>query len=192
MTVIVLLTLVTATVLCMLRAVRSDKSLDARLGIHDWDFGGSWATNLAAIGSIGGIVIGASSNLKTSNLPVDGIVLSVLFAALIVVGPISYSALQVDRSGTLEGTLGGFYLASGLTLWAALGELVTAGAFFVSLSAQLTPLMIALFFVVVVFGIGALIRYAWLNMGWVAAQAIAPPTPGQPLAPRKLQDWHLL
>lgn len=192
MTLIALGTLVAATVLCMVRAVSSQKSLNFRLGSHDWNFGQSWASNLAAVGTVLGIVIGASSSLPSSSLRLAAIVLSVLFGALTVLGPITYSALQVDQSGTLEGTLGGFYLACGLTLWAALGESVAAGALFIDIAQKLSPLIVALFFVVVVVAIGMLLRYAWLNMGWVAAHAVAPPPPGKPFAPRKLQDWHLI
>ena len=192
MALIALLTLAAATVVCMLRAVSSQKGLNSRLGIANWDFNQSWASNLAVLGSVLGILIGASSYVSSPNLPLAAIVLSVLFGTLTVVGPITYSALQVDQSGTLEGTLGGFYLASGLTLWAALGELVAAGVFFIDLSQKLSPLIIALFFVVVVVAIGALLQYAWLSTGWVAAQAVAPPPAGKAPATRKLQDFHLI
>ena len=191
MALIALLTLVAATVVCMLRAVSSQKGLNSRLGIANWDFNQSWAANLAVVGSVLGILIGASTYTGLSTLPLAAIVLSVLFAALTVVGPITYAALQVDQSGSLEGTLGGFYLASGLILWAALGELVAAGVFFIDLSAKVSPLLIALFFVVVAVAIAALLRYAWLSMGWVAAQAVAPPS-GKGAASRKLQDFHLI
>lgn len=192
MTLIALGTLVAATVACMVRAVSSQKSLNFRLGITGWDFSGSWASNLVAGGTVLGVVIGASGSLPSSSLALAAIVLSVLFGALTVMGPITYSALQVNQSGTLEGTLGGFYLACGLTLWAALGELVAAGAFFIDIAEKISPLIVALFFVVVVVGIVLLLRYAWLSMGWVAAQAVAPPPAGKPFAPRKLPKWSLI
>src|SRR4029077_4723447 len=192
MTLIALGTLVAATVVCMVRAVSSQKGLNFRLGITGWDFSGSWASNLAAGGTVLGVVIGASGSLPSSGLALTAIVLSILFGALTVMGPITYSALQVNQSGTLEGTLGGFYLACGLTLWAALGALVAAGAFFTDIAEKISPLMVALFFVVVVVGIVLLLRYAWLSMGWVAAQAVAPPPAGQPFAPRKLPSWSLI
>jgi hypothetical protein len=192
MTLIALGALVAATVVCMLRAVSSQKSLNFRLGITGWDFSGSWASNLAAAGTVLGVVIGASGSLPTSGLALTAIVLSVLFGALTVLGPITYSALQVNQSGTLEGTLGGFYLACGLTLWAALGASVAAAAFFIDIAQKISPLIVALFFVVVVVGIVLLLRYAWLSMGWVAAQAVAPPPAGTPFAPRKLPKWSLI
>jgi hypothetical protein len=192
MTLIALGTLVAATVVCMVRAMSSQKSLNFRLGITGWDFGASWASNLAAGGTVLGVVIGASGSLPSSGLAVTAIVLSILFGALTVMGPITYSALQVNQSGTLEGTLGGFYLACGLTLWAALGELVAAGAFFIDIAEKISPLIVALFFVVVVVGVVLLLRYAWLSMGWVAAQAVAPPPAGTPFAPRKLPKWSLI
>ena len=191
MTLIALSTLVAATVVCMVRAATSQRRLNLRLGITGWDFGGSWASNLAAVGTVLGIVIGASSNSSTSNVALAATVLSVLFGALTVLGPITYSALQVDDSGTLAGTLGGFYLACGLTLWAALGEAVAAAFFFIDIAQKISPLMVALFFVVVVVGIVLLLRYAWVNMGWVATKAVAP-TPGTPFAPGALHNWHLL
>jgi len=190
-TLIALGSLVAAIVVCMARAVSSQKSLNFRLGITGWDFSGSWASNLAAVGTVLGIVIGASSSLPSS-LALAATVLSVLFGALIVLGPITYSALQVDQSGNLEGTLGGFYLACGLTLWAALGESVAAVVFFLDIAQKLSPLLIALFFIVAVVAIAALLRYAWVNMGWVASKAEAPPPPGKTIANRKLQDWHLI
>lgn len=192
MTLIVLGTLVAALVVSMLRAARSDKSLNDRIDIQGWDFSGSWASNLAAVGSVLGIVIGASSSLPSSGLALTAIVLSVLFGVLTIVGPITYSALQVEESGKLEGTLGGFYLASGLVLWAALGEIVAAGAFFIDIAQKLSPLIEALFFVIVVLAVGALLRYSWLSIGWLAAQAQPAPTPGRPIAKRQLPVGHLL
>lgn len=190
MTLIALSTLVAATVVCMVRAARSQRGLNFRLGITGWDFGGSWASNLAAVGTVLGIVIGASSSTSTSNVALAATVLSVLFGALTVLGPIAYSALQVDQSGTLEGTLGGFYLACGLTLWAALGEALAAAVFFVDIAQKISPLMVALFFVVAGVGVVLLLRYAWVNMGWVATKAIPP---GAPLAPGTTAfNWHLL
>lgn len=192
MALIVLGTLATAIVLSLWRVVATGKNLNSRLGIANWDFSQSWASNLVAVGSLLGVIVGVSGGLPQLNLGLTAVVLSVLFAALIVVGPISYSGLQVNESGTLEGTLGGFYLASGLTLWAALGETVTAGAFFVDLGQKLPPLIVALFFAVVVLAIVMLLRYAWVSMGWVAAQAVAPPPAGKAPATRKLQDFHLI
>lgn len=190
MALIALLTLVAATIVCMARAVSSQKGLNARLGKADWYFNQSWASNLAAVGSVLGILIGASTYAGLSTLPLAAIVLSVLFGTLTVVGPIIYAALQVAQGDTLEGTLGGFYLASGLTLWAALGELVAALVFFVDLSSKLSPLLIALFFVVVVVAIGALLRYAWISTGWVAGLAVAPSAGRAPT--KNLQDFHLI
>jgi hypothetical protein len=191
MALIVVMSLVVATVLCMLRAGRSQKALNFRLGDTSWDFSGSWASNLAGVGSVLGIVIGGSSSLPSSDLAVSAIVLSVLFGALTVLGPITYAALQVDpSSGPLQGTLGGFYLASGLTVWAALGELVAAGAFFISAAQKLSPLVVALFFVIVVFAIGVVLRYAWLTMGFVAEHAVAPPTDKR--TPERPPPWHLI
>lgn len=194
MNLIILVSLVAATVVCMVRAVFSKKSFSYRLGNTGWDFSGSWASNLAAIGAVLGVVIGASTSLPSPDLPQAAIVLSVLFGALTVLGPIAYSALQANQAGALEGTVGGFYLACGLTLWAALGETVAAGAFFVDIARKLSPLTDALFFVLIAFAIVALLRYAWVNMGWVVATlAVAPLPPGaKPDAQRKLREWSLL
>ena len=185
MALILLLTLATAVVLCLVRAGTLGQKLNSRLGSTGWDFNQSWASNLAAVGAVLGAVIGALSVVSLPDLAVTAVVLSVLFGALTVFAPIAYSALQVDGSGT--GTLGGFYLASGLTFWAALGEAVTGGAFFADLEQKLSPLVIAISFAVFAIGVVALVVYVWRSMGWVAAKALPP---GAPLTP--LHNWHLL
>jgi hypothetical protein len=194
-TYIVVGSLAAATVLCVVRAWGSRPNLDYRLLGPSWDFNGSWASNLAAAGSILGIVVGNSSGLLQADLTVPAIALSVFFGALIILGPITFTALSVaDPTGTAtEGTLRGFFVAGGLTLWAAIGEVATAAGFLLGLRQKLPALFVGIFLVVVALAVIILLRYAWLQMGVIMKIAVPPPPVGpNAQRPKQPQSWHLI
>jgi len=173
------------------RAWEWQAKLNYRLLQPNWDFNQSWASNLAAVGSILGIVVGASSGLPSGDLALTAVVLSVFFGALIVLGPITFGALQVSDGASLVGTLWAFFIASGLTLWAALGEAVTAAAFFLDLRQKLPASIVWLFVAVVALAVLMLLRYAWLGMGSIAKLA-SPPLPKGSKGLSQAVAWHLI
>jgi hypothetical protein len=191
---IVVFSLGVAALLSAARWSRSDPHPNDRLLAGTYDLNGSWVTNLTAVGSILGILVGNSSNL-TGDLTVPAIVLSVFFGVLIILGPIAYKALSVpDKTGiATEGTVLGFFVAAGLSLWAALGELVTAAGFLLNLHQKLPASFIGIFVAVVALSVIMLLRYAWLQMEVILKSAAPPPPPGPNVArPKQPSAWHLL
>jgi hypothetical protein len=187
--VIVVLTLGVAVLFCALRASFSNANLTNRLGQGKWDFNQSWASNLAAVGSILGIVLGAASGLQTPGLALTAVILSVFYGAVLVAGPIVYAATQVRVGDELEGTVWGFLVATALTLWAAWGEAVTAMAFFVDLGQQVPGFITWAFVAIVVLAIIALFWYAWKNAGWILTQTASPITAGRAAQPGR---WNFM
>jgi hypothetical protein len=187
---IVVVPLLVAAGLCVVSAVKSRKNLRDRLGDTSWDFNNSWATNLGAVGSVLGIVLGAASGLPQSNLALTAAVVSILFGTLVLLGPITYLATQVEHDGSVQGTVGGFYLASGFVLWATLGEAVAAAAYFIDIADKLPPLIPWVFVNVMAIAVVMLCLYAWLSMERIVKNALDPGSPG--FAPQNVQPWHLL
>lgn len=91
-----------------------------------WTFSGSWASSITALGAILGTVLAATGFL-TDVVPGLSIgmfaAISLLFGFLVLLGPVVYMAFH-DRDG--EPTYIGLLLAAGLTVWAAIGELITS------------------------------------------------------------------
>ena len=185
---------------CVARALRFKDKLQYRLEAPNWDFNQSWASNIAGIGSILGIVFGASNILPSSGIVAGptALGLSVFFGALIVLGPFTYAAfstpntdgLKAGDAPPLEGTVLAFVGASGLALWAATGEAATAGALFWDLNGTLPVGFVVLFLLLDAFAVAILIRYAWNGLEWIveyqaspsvslrAPSGAAPPTSG--------------
>lgn len=184
---IVIAAAILTAIFCLARARAVDGKLTYRLEAPNWDFNQSWASNIAGIGSILGIVFGASNILLSAGIVAGptALGLSIFFGALIVLGPFTYSALsspntvglQAGEAPPLEGTVWAFVVASGLTLWAALGEAFTAGALFWDLHSQLPIGFVVLFLVVDLLGLLLLIRYAWNGIGWIVEYQANPPSP---------------
>ena len=192
---IVVFSLGVAALLCAARWSLSQPKPDDRLLAGTYDPNGSWVTNLTAVGSILGILLGNSSSLPAGDLTVPAIVLSVFFGVLIILGPIAFKALSVpDKPGTkTEGTVLGFFLAGGLSLWAAVGEVVTAAGFLLGLRQKLPASFVGIFLGVVALAVIILLRYAWLQMGVIVKSAVAPPPPGpDEVRPKDPPTWHLL
>jgi hypothetical protein len=190
---IVVSALVVSAAFCVAGALRWRNKLDYRLGQATWDLSQSWASNLAAVGSILGTLVAVSGALPQADLTLTAIVLSVFFAALVILGPLTYTALQaaIGPDGTvLEGAVWAFLVSSGLTLWAAIGEAETAAAFFVNLPLKLPQAIVWLFVAVVGLAVLMLLRYGWLSMGVIVKLA----EPKVAAADRKvpLESWRLI
>lgn len=90
------------------------------------DVRGSWASSLTALGAALGTVLAATGFLTDV---VAGLstgmfaAMSLLFGFLVLLGPVLYTAFH-NRDG--EPTYVRLLIAAGLTVWAAIGELITA------------------------------------------------------------------
>lgn len=112
--------------------------LNQSMGNAKWDFSQSWASTLTVVGAILGTIIGGGqlSTLATSTthppspVPIQFTVLNLVFLVLVSLAPLIYNihgSLQRDaQAGTYyRGSVGGFLAACWLTLWGAVGELMT-------------------------------------------------------------------
>jgi hypothetical protein len=103
------------------------------VGGATWDFSKSWASNITVVGAIVGTVLSAKvlpASPTVVATPNGYTALSLLFGALVVVAPLVFTALRSKPSAmdvTVEGKGWAFLLASALTLWGVIGELVTGG-----------------------------------------------------------------
>jgi hypothetical protein len=105
------------------------------VGPVGWDFSTSWGSNLTIFGAILTTIV-ASKILPASTViasPDGYISLALLFATVVTVAPFVYNALRNGEPGTAGGgpTFRGrgwaLLVACGLTIWAATGQIGTAG-----------------------------------------------------------------
>jgi len=121
---------------------RKEIGLPDRLGPTNWDFSGSFASNLTVLAAILGTILAASVLPNTSSAPSGTYAgLNLMFGVLVILGPFVYTATQKaetihptqDPAATApqyQGYVYGFFLGTVLTLWAVLGELATIGLVF--------------------------------------------------------------
>jgi hypothetical protein len=107
-------------------------ALTTSIGDASWDFSKSWASNVTIAGAILGTVLSAKILPATSTVvgsPNGYTALSLLFGALVVLAPLLFTASRTgkpDPKGPIYiGHGWAFLLASGVTLWAVLGQLST-------------------------------------------------------------------
>lgn len=119
--------------------------LTQRMGSPTWSFSDSWGTNIAAVGALLNPLLSFSALPdqtfylnKNSNL-----CLSLIFGAVIALAPSIYSLVRTPApapppgSGTAiqyQGYVGFFILASLLTAWGAMGQVITIALLFAELS----------------------------------------------------------
>ncbi len=93
----------------------------------DWRFNESWASNTTALAAVTGTVLGLSGFLNDA---LRGVVvtrfigLNALLLALLAAAPLVFSAFAKKVGERRVGTVGGFLLASWITLSATFGELI--------------------------------------------------------------------
>jgi hypothetical protein len=112
-----------------------------RMGPPAWEFSDSWGTNITIGGALLTSVLGFGAlPEQTHYLNKTGYLdLSLIFAALIAVAPAIYALLRtpvaVVGSSTLQyqGYVLFFALASGVTVWGAIGQIETVGLLFCEL-----------------------------------------------------------
>jgi hypothetical protein len=113
-----------------------------RMGPPSWNFGDSWGTNIAVGGALLTTLLGFSALPDQTHYlnKTAYLCLSLIFAALITVAPSIYALLRtpVDVTGSstpqYQGYVLFFALASGVTVWGALGQLETVGLLFAELA----------------------------------------------------------
>ena len=111
-----------------------------RMGSPTWTFGDSWGTNIAFGGALLNVLIGFSALPEQTHYmsKIAYLCLSTIFAALIALAPSIYALLRTPVSGTqppeYQGYVLFFALASGVTVWGALGQLATIGLLFAELA----------------------------------------------------------
>jgi hypothetical protein len=183
------------------RAVRSPggHGLTELLGSFTFDASKSWATNVAGIGAILGVVLGKMSILPAAvPVPLSNnafIGLSVLYGLLLLGAPFVFAAFKravtsAPGKRTYYGYVWGFFLTAGLTLWALTGQLMATMVFLSEVSGQyLSVGLTNLFVVILVLAIVISILYTWTAAGETvesfarpipapATAAAVPPAPG--------------
>src|SRR5438309_5536656 len=112
-------------------------ALREQIGPANYDFSKSWASSITVVGALLGTILGAKGVVpgKTHYLPApDYAALNLLFGVLVVLAPFLYRATSRPSSVTspqgtpdtqYQGFVFGFLLATWLTVWAVVGEVVT-------------------------------------------------------------------
>lgn len=146
--------LLCATTVCIVSAAklrREKVPLDTPMGSPTWDFTKSWASNLTVAGAFLSIAIAiAVLPDQTRYMSKGGYsILNVLLTLLAGLGPFLYnvSRTRIQRESAqdaeYQGTVVAFLIASGVTVWAVVGQLVTDVLVFNELLlADLAPLLL--------------------------------------------------
>jgi hypothetical protein len=160
-------------------------SLTKRLGPANWDFSGSWASTLTVLGALVGTILSAgvlpdeTERLSKASYTA----LNLIFATLIVVAPVIYAATRRPKDTKLkpgdsadeaediqyQGYVWSFLLASGIVIWAVVGELATIGLLLAELHGEKAISTEALGVLWGVLGAGALliVSYSWNTIRWM-------------------------
>lgn len=180
---LILIPLIAGAVLVFGTWARTKVSLTAKLGPPDWDFSASWASTIAGAGAVLGTILGASvlpaSPHYLSAAAYTG--LNLFFAVLVVLAPFFFAATRIrvgqDADGTLhyEGFVWSFLVASGLTIWAVLGELGTLGVLFWELhhAATLSSWSVGPIWLLLAGAILLTLYYSIRTLGWILETAQA-------------------
>jgi hypothetical protein len=161
-----------------------DAMLTNRLGPANWDFSGSWASTLTVLGALAGTVLSAGVlPEETQRLTkASYVALNLIFGTLIVFAPVVYAATRrptqtnlhpgsadADKEIQYQGFVWSFLLASGITLWAVVGEMATIGLLIVELHGEKSISTAALYILWGVLGAGALLilYYCWNTIRWM-------------------------
>ena len=95
------------------------------MGLPDWDFGKSWASNVALFGALVTAALQALDRLKV-DAGVTFFAMSLFFASLIVAAPLVYMIFRTGREKEgrwlMHGCVGAFLISSLVTSWGSLGQ----------------------------------------------------------------------
>jgi hypothetical protein len=147
--------------------------LKGRIGPANWDFTKSWGSNLTALGALLGTIIAAGVLPDQTAVPKTTYAgLNLFFGALILIGPLVYTATQTSAAADpakspqepqLQGYVWSFLLASAITLWAMLGELGTILAVFneIRVGETMPQAIVWVLGVLLVISAGLLLAMSW-------------------------------
>jgi hypothetical protein len=173
------------------------------LGPANWSFSDSWATSLTLVGALLGTILGAGVLPDELDLfsKAGYSAFNVLFGMLVLVAPLVYAAAQNriknkdDGTPQYQGKTWAFAIASVVTLWGVLGELITVGLLLreIGKAGGLSTVLVVLAWGILVAIIGTAVVYTWRRMGSILRPP--PGTPetealGAPVAPA--EPWSLL
>lgn len=180
-------TLVASAIVLGLAAVavcQNGYSLRARLGAPEWDFSQSWASTLTGIGVIIDAIFQAQL-APGKTLPKETLgSVAVLFALLVVIAPFAYNVVRSPvlthpdpdhpdvESYQLQGYVGMFLVAGALTLWGALGQIVTIVLLLdeIRLAGYLADPVVRLFQAILLVLLPALLVYAGRTAYWTVQE----------------------
>jgi hypothetical protein len=116
-----------------LSSIRRRRLRDKVNTTTSWSFKDSWVSTLTTLGAVAGTVLGATGFLTDVFPGVDVqrfFTLLILFTGAVLAAPVVYAAAsKTDRgSGQTQGTVGGLWLASALTLFGVAGQFATIGS----------------------------------------------------------------
>jgi hypothetical protein len=162
-----------------------EAKLTHRLGPANWDFSGSWASTLTVLGALAGTILSAGVlPEETERLTkASYTALNLIFGILIVFAPVVYAATRRPKETTLrpgdpddegkdiqyQGFVWSFLVASGLTIWAVVGEMATIGLLLAELHGEKSISTEALYVLWGVLGAAALVvlHYSWNTIRWM-------------------------
>jgi hypothetical protein len=111
--------------------------LSAKMGSPTWDFSRSWASNITIAGSLLSVMLTAStwSELSQYVSKIGYALLNVFFVLLILAAPFVFNLVREPVVSNVAGTDGSkiqyqgyvwcFLVASGITVWAVTGQMIT-------------------------------------------------------------------
>ena len=116
-----------------LSSMRRKKLTEQVNTTSSWSFKDSWVSTLTTLGAVAGTVLGATGFLTDVFPGVDVqrfFTLLILFTAAVLAAPLVYTAASKTNSdsGQTQGTVGGLWLASALTLFGVAGQFATIGS----------------------------------------------------------------
>jgi len=160
--------LIASVVACLVALVWLKKkgiAFSQRMGPPAWNFADSWGTNITVGGGLLTTLLGFGALPEQTHYlnKTAYLCLSLIFAALITVAPSIYALLRtpVNVPGAptpqYQGYVFSFALASGVTVWGALGQLGTVGLLFHELAAAREISPAVLFSLIAVLGLVGLL-----------------------------------
>ena len=137
-----------------------------------WNFRGSWASDVVVVSAVVTAVLGAIGSLGSAPFGDFSIArfvaLNLVFGGLVLVAPLTYAALRTtaadgDVTKTV-GTINGFLIACGMTLWAAFGQLLALFLLVLASPHSLGELL----FLAILLTLSAVVLalYAWRTIEW--------------------------
>jgi hypothetical protein len=184
---VLILPFIVALVLMLIRGGTLDNGFTGPVGTVDLDFSKSFATTLTAIGALLGTILSAGLlDDSTTGISKSGFqALNLTFGVLILVAPLVYLVTQSEIETTTgtppntqtvkhyQGRGWALLLASTVTLWAVLGEIVTIYLLLGQIDAAGAVSSTAITIMQGALAIGVLlaILYSWRKLRWIMKTA---------------------